>query len=50
MHDSNYLAATWASMKNTNKTCGKIRLAITLTSKQQEFIKDKLADIGTIMQ
>jgi hypothetical protein len=35
MHAYNYLAATWASMKNMNKTYGKIRLAVTLKSKQQ---------------
>jgi hypothetical protein len=33
-----------------NKTCGKMRLAITLKSKQQEFLKDEWADIGNIMQ
>jgi hypothetical protein len=37
-------------MKNMNKTYGKIGLAVTLKSKQQEFITDELADISTIMQ
>jgi hypothetical protein len=50
MCDYNYSAATWASMKNMNKTYGKIGLAVNLKSKQQEFIKDELADISTIMQ